>query len=148
MRKNVLQFILRGLVAGGFGPLILVVVYLILKSQAGIESLSVNEVCTGIVSLYVLAFVAGGMNIVYQIERLPLMLAIFIHGAVLYRSYLGTYLINGWLEWGMTPILVFSLIVVLCYLAIWAVIYTVTKRNTARLNEILKKKKESLYFQI
>jgi ABC-type transport system involved in multi-copper enzyme maturation permease subunit len=71
-------------------------------------------------------------------SQLPLMLAILIHGSILYASYLGTYLINGWLEWGATPILVFSGIFILFYLAIWAVIYTITKKRTARLNEILK----------
>ena len=83
------------------------------------------------------------MNVIYQVEQMPLMLAILIHGCVLYVSYLGTYLLNGWLEWGMTPILVFSLIFVLGYLAIWAVIYSVNKRNTAKLNEILRQKLEN-----
>ena len=110
-----------------------------MKSQAGIESLSVNEVCTGIVSLYVLAFVAGGMNIVYQIERLPLMVAILVHGGVLYVGYLVTYLLNGWLKSGITPFVVFTAIFILGYLAVWAVIFSVTKRNTKKLNEMLKK---------
>ena len=144
MKKNVLEFIRRGLLAGGFGPLVLGVVYLILQSQAGIESLSVNEVCTGIVSLYVLAFVAGGMNIVYQIERLPLMVAILVHGGVLYVGYLVTYLLNGWLKSGITPFVVFTAIFILGYLAVWAVIFSVTKRNTKKLNEMLKKQQESI----
>ena len=36
-------------------------------------------------------------------------IAILIHGSALYISYWGTYLLNGWLEWGSTPILVFPL---------------------------------------
>ena len=108
MRKHMKEFCRRGLMACGFGPLVLVVLYLILQHEGIIEMLTVNEVCLGIVSLSALAFVAGGMNFIYQIERLPLMVAILIHGSVLYVSYLLTYLINGWLEWGVTPILVFS----------------------------------------
>ena len=77
------------------------------------------------------------MNFIYQIERLPLMVAILIHGAVLYVSYLVTYLLNDWLEWGFAPLLVFSGIFVSGYLAIWLVIYTVTKRNTEKLNRML-----------
>ena len=84
------------------------------------------------------------MNVIYQIERLPLMVAILIHGGVLYISYLGTYLLNGWLELGRTPILVFSGIFVLGYLAIWVVIYSIIKRRTERLNEILEKKRQSV----
>ena len=110
MRKHMKEFCRRGLVACGFGPLVLVVLYLVLQYEGIIEVLTVNEVCLGIVSLSALAFIAGGMNFIYQIERLPLMVAILIHGGVLYVSYLLTYLINGWLEWGATPIMVFSIV--------------------------------------
>ena len=140
MRKLVLEFCRRGLVACGFGPLVLVGCYLILQHQGAVATLSVSEVCLGIASLSGLAFIAGGMNVLYQIERLPLMTAILIHGGVLYMSYLATYLINGWLEQGATPVLVFSAIFVLSYLVIWAVIYSVTKKRTTSLNEKLKEK--------
>ena len=137
MKKNVLGFVRKGLISCGFGPLILAVVYLILQQESGLETLTVNEVCMGIFSLSALAFVAGGTNVVYQMERLPLALAILIHGGVLYLSYLGTYLLNGWLERGTRPVLVFTGIFVVGYLAIWAVIYFVTRRKTARLSHSL-----------
>ena len=140
MRRIISEFCRRGLMACGLGPLVLAALYLILDHQGVITALSVSEVCLGIVSLSALAFIAGGMNVLYQIERLPLMTAILIHGGVLYLSYLGTYLINGWLEWGTSPILVFSAIFVLGYLLIWAIIYSVTKKRTTRLNEKLKQK--------
>ncbi len=142
MKKHALEFLRRGLVAWGIGPMVLAVLYLILRRQADVQILTVGEVCTGIFSLAALAFVAGGMNFVYQIERLPLMVAILIHGGVLYVSYLLTYLINGWLEWGITPILVFTGIFILGYLVIWAVIYSIIRRKTRRLNEVLKKKRQ------
>ena len=143
MKNNIAEFFRRGLIACGFGPLILALLYLILQHCGALQTLTVNQVCIGIFSLSALAFIAGGMNVIYQVEQMPLMPAILIHGCVLYVSYLGTYLLNGWLEWGMTPILVFSLIFVLGYLAVWAVIYSVNKRNTAKLNEILRQKLEN-----
>ena len=143
MKKNVLEFFRRGLIACGFGPIVLAVLYLILQDQCDVHTLSIDEVCLEIVSLSVLAFIAGGMNVIYQAERLPLMVAILIHGGVLYISYLATYLLNGWLEWGVTPILVFSGIFVLGYLAIWAVIYFIIKRKTEKLNEALKQVQQS-----
>lgn len=143
MKKNIVDFLHRGLVACGLGPLVLAVFYLILQGRGVVQTLSVNEVCVGIVSLSVLAFVAGGMNAVYQIERLPLMAAISIHGGVLYVSYLVTYLLNGWLEWGVTPMLVFTGIFVLGYLVIWAVIYSIIRNRTKQLNEMLKKNQQS-----
>ena len=72
-----------------------------------VETLTVNQVCIGIFSITALAFIAGGMNAIYQIERLPLMVAILIHGSVLYISYLVTYLLNDWLDWGVMPLVVF-----------------------------------------
>ena len=142
MKKNFLEFIRRGLIACGFGPMILAVLYLILQNQAGMESLTVDQVCIGIFSISALAFIAGGMNVVYQIEQLPLMWAILIHGCVLYFSYLGTYLVNDWLEWGKAPILVFTGIFVLGYLAVWAVIYSLTRRNTEKINMALREKQQ------
>ena len=142
MRKMIMEFLRRGFVACGLGPIVLAVLYLILQRQAVIEVLTVNQVCTGIFSLSALAFVAGGMNVLYQIERLPLMAAILIHGSILCISYLATYLINGWLEWGAAPILVFTGIFIIGYLVIWAIIYAIIKKRTARLNEILTKKQK------
>ena len=143
MKKFVLHFLHRGLVACGFGPMVLAVLYLILRQAAALETLTVNAVCTGIFSLAALAFVAGGMNAIYQMERLPLMWAILIHGGVLYVSYLVTYLLNDWLNLGVIPIIVFSVIFVMGYLVIWVIIYSIIKRNTAKLNESLKKRQQS-----
>ena len=140
MKRIILEFSRRGLIAAGLGPIVLAVLYLFLQQQGAVEFLTVNEVCLGIFSLSTLAFIAGGMNVIYQIEQLPLMVAILIHGGVLYISYLGTYLLNSWLEWGVTPILVFTTIFVFGYFVIWAIIYSITKRRTEKLNELLKKK--------
>ena len=139
MKKKISGFIHRGLIACGLGPIVFAVVYLILQHKGIAQTMTVNQMCLGIFSLSGLAFVAGGMNVIYQVERLPLMAAIFIHGTVLYLSYLATYLINGWLEWGAAPILVFTGIFLMGYVVIWAVIYTVIKRKTAQLNAALKK---------
>lgn len=142
MKKIVLEFIRRGLIASGFGPIVLAMLYLILQNQAAVETLTVKEVCLGIFSLSALAFIAGGMNVIYQIERIPLMVAILIQGVVLYISYLGTYLLNDWLEWGTIPILVFSGIFVVGYVVIWVIIYSIIKKRTERLNMILKQKQK------
>ena len=143
MKKYILDFFRKGIAACGLGPIVLVVFYLILYGQDTTQTLTVNEVCTGIVSLSVLAFIAGGMNTIHQVEQIPLMVSILIHGVVLYVGYLATYLVNGWLESEMIPILVFSAIFVVGYLIIWAIIYSVVKRNTDRLNEMLKKNQQT-----
>ena len=143
MKKVALEFLRRGVMSCGVGPIILAVLYLILHHNGVVENVSVKELCVGIFSLSALAFVAGGINALYQLERLPLMAAILIHGSVLYVSYLVTYLVNGWLEWGRVPVLVFTGIFVVGYLVIWAVIYFVIKRKTKNLNKMLKEKQQS-----
>ena len=143
MKKFVLEFLRRGLIAAGIGPIVLAIVYLILQQTATVEMLSVNRVCIGIFSITALAFIAGGMNAIYQVERLPLMTAILIHGCTLYIGYLGTYLLNDWLDFGIIPIIVFTAIFVVGYIVIWAIIYSIIKRNTAKLNEMLKKKQQN-----
>ena len=143
MKKFVLEFLRRGLIAAGIGPIVLAIVYLILQQVSAIETLSVNQVCIGIFSITALAFIAGGMNAIYQIERLPLMLAILIHGGVLYVGYLVTYLLNDWLDFGALPIIVFSAVFVVGYIVIWAIIYSIIKRNATKLNKMLKQKQQS-----
>ena len=142
MKKLFSEFLRRGLIACGFGPIVLAIVYMILHQTANVQMLTVNQVCIGIFSITILSFIAGGMNVVYQIEQLPLMVAIFIHGIVLYISYLATYIINNWLEWGLTPILVFTGIFIFAYFVIWAIIYSVIRRNIKQLNKVLKEKQQ------
>jgi len=142
MKKHVLEFVRRGMIACGIGPMVLAILYLILQYQGAVESLTVNQMCIGIFSLSALAFIAGGMNAVYQIERLPLMAAVSIHGVTLYMGYLAVYLLNGWLRQGMAPLLVFTGIFAVGYLVIWAVIYAIIRRRTARLNRLLARKQQ------
>lgn len=142
MKKFVFEFLRRGMIGCGIGPLVLAVLYWILKHQASLEHLTVDQVCVGIFSLSALAFIAGGMNALYQIERLPLLVAILIHGSVLYITYLITYLLNGWLDLGFLPVLVFSLIFVVGYFVIWGIIYSIIKKNTNQINEKLKQKQK------
>ena len=144
MKKTVLDFIRRGLIAMGIGPIVLAIIYLILQHNGILQTLDVGEVCVGIFSLSALAFAAGGLNALYQIERLPLMVAILIHGAVLYATYLCVYLLNGWLEWGWLPVLVFSSIFVVGYLVIWAIIYSIIRKRTTALNRQLRQRQQGM----
>ena len=140
MKRYAMEFVRRGLAACGLGPLVLAVIYLILDRQGLVQTMDPAQVSVGIFSLTALAFLAGGMNVVYQLERLPLMAAVTIHGGVLYIGYLAVYLVNGWLEQGRGPILVFTAIFVIGYLLIWAAIYAILRRRTRILNQLLKER--------
>ncbi len=133
------EFLLRGLVACGFGPVILAIIYGILGATGAVQTLTPAEACKGILTITLMAFIAGGMTAVYQFEALPLFLAILIHGAALYLDYLMLYLTNGWIAQGLTPLLVFTLIFVGGYALTWLVIYVITRKGTSRVNRMLSK---------
>ena len=142
MKKFLLQFLHRGMIGCGIGPIVLAVLYFNLNRHGVLLNLSINQVCIGIFSLAALAFIAGGLNVLYQIERLPLMVSILIHGGVLYAAYLITYLVNGWLDFGFITILVFSAIFIVGYLVIWGIIYSFIRKSTNKINEKLKQKQK------
>lgn len=137
MKKFVLGFIHNGLMACGFGPIVWAIVYFFLEKNGVVEVLEVRKAIAEIVMVMLLAFIAGGINIVYHIERLPLMAAISAHGIMLYLDYTVIYLINGWLGSGIKPFLVFTVCFFVGYAVIWAVIYFVMTRNANRLNQKL-----------
>lgn len=137
MKQFLKEFFLRGLMVSSGGPLVLAIIYGITGATNSITSLSPNEVCLGILSLILLAMFAGGMTAIYQVEQLPLPLAILIQGTGLYLAYILIYLINGWLQSQLVPILVFTLIFVAGYAVIWLLIYLITKAKANQLNKKL-----------
>ena len=137
MKKFFTDFFLRGLVAAAFGPPVLAIIYWILGRTGAVESFSPNDVALGILTIELLALVVGGMTTIYQQEQLPLASAILIHGGVLYITYIVIYLINGWLQRQLKPILVFSGIFIAGYALIWLFIYWFNKRKTMKINQSL-----------
>lgn len=134
MKRLGKEFFKRGLMAAAGGPVILAVVYYFLGRYGVITGLSVNEVVRGILTVTLLAFIAGGIPVIYQADRLSLMAATLIHALVLYGDYILIYLFNGWLKSGKGPILVFTLLFFAGYAGIWLLIFTRTRKAVARLN--------------
>ena len=134
MKKCVMEFVRRGLMAAAGGPVILAIIYGILGAVGVIETLTPWEVCKGVLSITLMAFIAGGITMVYTVERLPLISAILIHAGVLYLDYLIIYLVNGWIAEGIAPLLIFTAVFVAGYALIWAFIYAVTRRNAKQIN--------------
>lgn len=120
------------------GPVILAIIYGILGATGEVQSLAPGAVCTGILTVALLAFFVAGMNAIFTVERLPLALAITIHGGALYLCYILIYLVNGWIKQQFIPILVFTGIFLVGYAIIWLVIYILTKRKTDQLNRKLQ----------
>lgn len=138
MKKFGKEFLFRGLLACGGGPVVLAIVYGILGVSGTVSSFSPTEVCMGILTVTLLAFIVAGMTAIYQLEQLPLISAILIHGAGLYAAYILIYLLNGWLKQQLVPIAIFTAAFIAGYCVIWLIIYFVTKSKTEALNKKLK----------
>ena len=64
MKKHILDFIKRGFVAMGFGPILLAIIYAILGATRVIETIAVGEVVLGVLSISLMAFIAAGITVV------------------------------------------------------------------------------------
>lgn len=137
MKKHIGQFVLRGLLAASGGPVILAIIYGALGATGEVTSLSPSEVCLGIISVTLMAFIAAGITTVYQIERLPLLSAILIHGGVLYLDYLVMYLLNDWIPRNMKGMGLFTGIFFVGYAVVWLCIYLSIRSKTERINQKL-----------
>ncbi len=131
-------FLFRGLICAAGGPMVLAVIYGILSATGEVMQVATGEVCLAIVTITLLAFGVAGMTAIYQVEKLPLGTMILLHGGALYLVYLLTYLLNGWLQKSLLPILVFTGIFLAGYAVIWLIIYAVNKAHTEKLNKLLK----------
>ena len=138
MKQYCLTFLKRGLLAASGGPLILAMIYGILGANGQVTSLAPGEVCMGIVTVTLLAFIAAGIGVVYQIERLPLLSATAIHAGALYLDYLLIYLLNNWIPRDWAFIGVFTLCFAVGYALIWGIILLSIRHRTNRINRHLR----------
>ena len=133
MKKYVLEFVKRGLMAAAGGPVVLAIIYGVLGATDTVAALSPSEVCAGILSITVMAFVAAGITMIYTVESLPLPTAILSHAGVLYLDYLMVYLLNSWLP--RSAIGVFTAVFFVGFALVWLVIYLCIRAKTRALNE-------------
>ena len=139
MKKIFKEFMHRGLLCMGFGPLALAAVFVILNLCGVVEIITVSEMVLGIFTATVMAFVAAGITVVYQIEKLPLLYAMLIHGVTLYLDYAVIYIVNGWIKDGAIPFIIFTLIFILGYALVWSIVYLFIRKDIQKMNRKLKK---------
>ena len=112
------------------------IVWAVLKSSGVVETLTVDQVVLGIISTTVMAFIAAGVSVVYQIESLPKAFAGLIQAAVLYIDYLGIYLLNGWIP--LKRVWIFTIIFFAGFIIIWLAIYVPIKLKVNKMNRSLR----------
>lgn len=132
------DFFLRGLMFGGFGPVIAGIVYLILHLTLKDLTLTGLQVFTVIVSTYLLAFVHAGASVFNQIESWPLAKSILCHFGLLYISYVLCYVINSWIPFEPLVLGIFTAIFAVGYAVIWLAVYVSIRVTVKRLNRSLR----------
>lgn len=137
MNKYLKEFFHRGLMFGGFGPVILGIIYLILSYT--IEDFSVDgmEVFIAIISTYLLAFVHAGVSVFNQIESWPIAKSLLCHFAMLYLVYTFCYLINSWIPFDLRVVLIFTAIFIVVYFVVWTAVFVSVKAASKKFNSKL-----------
>ena len=138
MNKYFKEFLRRGLIFGGFGPIILGIIYAILDNTIENFALSGSQILIAILSVYLLAFVQAGASVFNQIESFSLPKALFCHLGLLYAAYTICYLVNNWIPFDPKVILIFTAIFLAAYLTIWAIVYLSVKKASSKLNAKLQ----------
>ena len=137
--KNVYlkNFFHRGLLFGGFGPIILGIVFAVLEYTVPEFSLGGAEVLGGIVSTYLIAFVQAGATVFNQIESWPVTKSVLCHFSSLYIVYVLCYLSNSWIPFKWEVVGIFTLIFAAVYFAVWFTVYVIVKNTEKKLNRKL-----------
>lgn len=138
MNKYFKEFLHRGLMFGGFGPIIVGIVFLVLDLTLEDFRLGGAEVLLAIVSTYLLAFVQAGASVFNQIEHWSLAKSLLFHFLTIYLAYSLCYIVNSWIPFEPMVILIFTVIFIVAYFIIWFTVYFSTKAIEKRLNKKLR----------
>jgi len=137
MNKYLKEFLHRGLIFGGFGPIILGIIYAILEKTVETFSLNSVQFLVAIVSIYLLAFLQAGASVFNQIEKWSIPKSLLCHFSVLYFAYVACYLINSWIPFNINVLLIFTAIFLIVYFIVWLTVFISVKLISKKLNSKL-----------
>lgn len=137
MTTYVKKFLHRGMLFGGFGPMVAGIVYAVLQHTVPEFSLTGGQVCLAILSTYLLAFLQAGVSVFNQIESWPLAKSLLCHFSTLYVGYTLCYLVNTWIPFRVEVLLVFTAIFAAVYAVIWLTVYLCVRAGARRFNRQL-----------
>ena len=134
MNKYVKEFLHRGLLFGGFGPVVCAIVFAILDWTDVSISLTGSDILIAVISTYLLAFIQAGASVFNQIESWPITKSLLCHFSVLFFAYSGCYLLNSWIPFEPMVLLIFCIIFVAVYFIIWITGSLLVRAHTKKLN--------------
>ncbi len=134
MNKYLKEFLLRGLMFGGFGPIILAIIYFVVSKVHPDVTFSGSEIFLGIISVYLLAFIHAGASVFNQIEEWGLNKSITFHFGTLYIAYSLCYLINTWIPFDAKVFGIFTVIFIAVYSVVWITVYLCVRKASKKIN--------------
>ncbi len=139
MNKYLKEFLKRGFMFSGLGPVVSAIIYFIISLCDEGFSLSGAEILIAVISTYLLAFVQAGVTVFNQIEHWSVPKSFACHFSSLYCSYVLCYLVNSWIPFDFTVVIVFSLIFAVTFLIIWITVFLTVRQLSRKLNKKLRK---------
>lgn len=137
MNKYVKEFLHRGLIFGGFGPIVVGIVFTVLQYTAEGFSLGGTQVLLAIISTYLLAFVQAGVTVFNQIEHWSTVKSLLCHFGSLYAAYSVCYVANSWIPFDPMVLVIFTLIFAVMFFAIWTTVYLSVRAVSKKFNKKL-----------
>ena len=138
MKNYVKCFLRRGLIFGGFGPIICGIVFFVIELCGTTLGLSGSEILLAILSTYLIAFVQAGASIFNQIDSWPVAKSLGCHLGSIYLVYTLAYLVNAWIPFDPAVILVFTGIFLAVYFAVWLTVFAIVKATSRKMSSKIK----------
>ncbi len=138
MNKYLKEFLHRGLMFAGFGPIIVGIIFAILGATLENFGIGGSEILLAIVSTYLLAFLHAGASVFNQIEHWSIARSLACHFSTLYVAYTLTYTLNTWIPFEPIALLIFTGIFVAVYALVWLVVVISLKSAEKKLNKKLR----------
>ncbi len=137
MNIYVKEFVKRGLMFSGLGPVTAALVIFIISHFEENLHLEASQVLIMTVSTYILAFVQAGATVFNQIEHWSVPKSLACHFSSLYAVYVLSYLVNTWIPFNINVILVFTAIFVVTFFVIWTTVFLTVRHLSKKLNKNL-----------
>lgn len=138
MNRYLKDFLHRGLIFGGFGPIVVAIVFMCISLADRGFSLTANQILLATVSSYLLAFVQAGVTVFNQIEHWSTVKSLLCHFVMLYATYSVCYVVNSWIPFEPMVLVIFSVIFAVLFFVIWTIVYLSVKATSKRFNSQLK----------
>lgn len=138
MNRYLKDFLHRGLIFGGFGPIVVAIVFMCISLADRGFSLTASQILLATVSSYLLAFVQAGVTVFNQIEHWSTVKSLLCHFVTLYATYSVCYVVNSWIPFEPMVLVIFSAVFAVLFFVIWTIVYLSVRATSKRFNSQLK----------